>query len=55
MRDGSVIVLQPGVPLGWHVAFFGTYEPELREVFRAVLPAGGVAVDVGRMSAGTRC
>jgi len=37
----------PGVPLGWHVAFFGTYEPERREIFRALLRPGGVAVDVG--------
>lgn len=47
VRDGLVFVAQPAVPLGWHVAFFGTYEPELREVFRTVLPAGGVSVDVG--------
>ena len=47
VRDGAIFVTQPGVLLGWHVAFFGTYEPELREIFRAVLPAGGVAVDVG--------
>ncbi|MFN8625558.1 MAG: FkbM family methyltransferase [Candidatus Binatia bacterium] len=46
-RDGVVFLAQPGVPLGWHVAFFGTYEPELREIFRAVLPSGGVALDVG--------
>lgn len=47
IRDGLMFVAQPSVPLGWHVAFFGTYEPELREVFRTVLPADGVAVDVG--------
>ena len=47
VRDGMVFHVQPGVPLGWHVAFFGTYEPELREIFRAVVPPGGVAVDVG--------
>lgn len=46
-RDGFLFVAQPAVPLGWHIAFFGTYEPELREIFRTVLPAGGVAVDVG--------
>lgn len=46
-RDGFLFVAQPAVPLGWHIAFFGTYEPEVRDVFRAVLPAGGVAVDVG--------
>lgn len=46
-RDGIVCVVQPAVPLGWYVAFFGTYEPELRAIVRAVLPLGGVAVDVG--------
>jgi FkbM family methyltransferase len=47
VRDGAIFIVHPGVPLGWHIAFFGTYEPELRDVFRAVLPMGGVAVDVG--------
>jgi FkbM family methyltransferase len=47
VRDGAIFVAQPGVALGWHVALFGNYEPELREIFRTVLPAGGVAVDVG--------
>src|ERR1700722_1370379 len=47
IRDGLVFVTQPGVPIGWHIAFFGTYEPELREILRAVLPTGGVAIDVG--------
>lgn len=47
VSDGIVFLAQPSVPLGWHVAFFGSYEPELREIFRGVLPSGGVAVDVG--------
>lgn len=46
-RDGSVFIAQPALPLGWHVAFFGTYEPKLREILRTVLPIGGVALDVG--------
>jgi FkbM family methyltransferase len=46
-REGVVFLAQPAVPLGWHVAFFGTYEPELRQIFRAVLPVGGIAMDVG--------
>jgi FkbM family methyltransferase len=46
-KEGVVFIAQPAVPLGWHIAFFGTYEPELREIFRAVLPVGGVALDVG--------
>ena len=47
VRDGVVFFAQPAVPLGWRVAFFGSYELEAREVFRAVLPVGGVALDVG--------
>jgi FkbM family methyltransferase len=47
VRDGTLFVTRPGLPLGWHVAFFGSYEPELREIMRTVLPTGGVAIDVG--------
>jgi FkbM family methyltransferase len=47
IRDGTTFIAQPGVPLGWHIALFGTYEPELREIFGRILPAGGVVVDVG--------
>jgi FkbM family methyltransferase len=47
IRDDIIFLAQPAVPIGWHVAFFGTYEPELREIFRAVLPKGGVAIDIG--------
>jgi len=47
VRDGVVFVAKPATFIGWSVAFFGTYEPELREIFRAVLLTGGVAVDVG--------
>lgn len=47
VRDGTTFTAQRGTLIGWHVAFFGAYEPELRDVFRAVLPAGGVAVDAG--------
>lgn len=47
VRDGITFLARPGVPLGWHVAFFGSYEPELRDLFRTILTPGGVAVDVG--------
>lgn len=47
VREGVTFLAQPTVPLGWYVAFFGTFEPELREIFRAVLPIGGVAIDIG--------
>lgn len=46
-RDGVVFLAQPSVLVGWHVAFFGSYEPELREIFRSILRPGRVAFDVG--------
>lgn len=46
-RDHFAFFAQPATPLGWNVLLFGTYEPELREIFRSALPEGGVAVDVG--------
>ncbi len=46
-REGFVLRIQPTTPLGWNVLLFGTYEPELRAVFRGAMPAGGVAVDAG--------
>ena len=47
VRDGYLFVTRPSLPIGWHVTLFGSYEPELRAIFRAVLPPGGVALDVG--------
>jgi FkbM family methyltransferase len=47
LRDGSLFLIRPGLPLGWYVTFFGSFEPELREIFRAVLPPAGVAIDIG--------
>jgi FkbM family methyltransferase len=47
VRDGMIFLARPGVQVDWHVLFFGTYEPEVRRVFRTVLPLGGVALDVG--------
>ena len=47
VREGSLFLTRLGLPLGWHVGFFGSYEPELRDIMRAVLPPDGVAVDVG--------
>lgn len=47
VRDEMLFVTRLGVPVGWHVAFFGSYEPELRKIMRALLMPGGVAVDVG--------
>jgi FkbM family methyltransferase len=47
VRDGSLFLTKLALPLGWHIGLFGSYEPELREIMRAVLPAGGTAIDVG--------
>lgn len=47
VRDGSLFVTRLALPLGWHIGFFGSYEPELRDIMRSVLSAGGVAIDVG--------
>jgi FkbM family methyltransferase len=47
VRDGSLFLTRLALPLGWHIGFFGSYEPELREIMRAVLPPGGTAIDVG--------
>jgi FkbM family methyltransferase len=47
VRDGLIFLARPGVQVDWHVLFFGSYEPEARNIFRTVLPLGGVAVDVG--------
>lgn len=47
VRDGHLFITRPGLPLGWHVTFFGSYEPELRSIVRAVLPSAGVAIDIG--------
>jgi FkbM family methyltransferase len=46
-REGFRFKVNPAVPIGWNVLFFGTYEPELREVLRAVLKPGAVCIDVG--------
>jgi FkbM family methyltransferase len=47
VREGTGLITRPDIPLGWHITFFGTYEPEVREVFRAFLRPGGVVLDIG--------
>jgi FkbM family methyltransferase len=47
VRDGSFFLTRLGLPLGWHIGFFGSYEPELRDIMRTVLPVDGTAIDVG--------
>jgi len=47
VRDGIVFLAQPALPLGWNIVMFGSYEPELRDVFRKVLHPGTVAIDAG--------
>ncbi len=46
-RDSSLFCAYPNTTVGWNVAFFGTYEPELRAILKSVLVPGAVAVDVG--------
>jgi FkbM family methyltransferase len=46
-RDDLLFFAQPGVPIGWYVTFFGTYEPALRTVCKAILQPGAVALDIG--------
>lgn len=46
-RDGLLFLADPATLLGWKLLFFGGYEGEVRELFRAILPPGGTAVDVG--------
>lgn len=46
-RDGALFLAQPSLPLGWNVALFGTYEPQLRDLMRGILSTGCVAIDVG--------
>jgi FkbM family methyltransferase len=47
LRDEPLVLADPRTPLGWHLLFFGNYEPELRSFFRNLLQPGFVAVDVG--------
>jgi FkbM family methyltransferase len=47
VRDGMLFVAHPAAAVGWHVSLFGSYEPELRDIMRALLPPGGVAFDIG--------
>jgi len=45
--DGYLFPVDPGTLIGWHVHFFGSYEPEVRAEIKRWLRAGDVAVDVG--------
>ena len=47
IRDGMAFIVQPTLPIDWHITMFGTYEPELRRILGAVLQPGYVAIDVG--------
>ena len=47
LRGEPVFVADPKTPIGWHILFFGTYEAEVRNLFRCLLRRGCVAVDVG--------
>jgi len=45
--DGMQMDLDTRQVIDWEVCFRGNYEPHLVPVFEAVLPLGGVAVDIG--------
>lgn len=45
--EGTKFIVQPSIPIGWHLYFFGTYEPEMRRLFRKILQPGGFAIDIG--------
>jgi FkbM family methyltransferase len=47
MPDGYVFPIDPGTLIGWHVRFFGSYEPEVRAQIKRWLSPGACAVDVG--------
>jgi FkbM family methyltransferase len=47
MPEGYLFPVDRGTLLGWHVHFFGSYEPEVREAINAWLEPGQSAIDVG--------
>jgi FkbM family methyltransferase len=47
MPEGYLFPVDPGTLLGWHVHFFGSYEPEVRAEIKRRLHPGDTAVDVG--------
>lgn len=47
VRDESLFLIQPWVPLGWHVLLFDEYEPEVRKIIKNLLRPGFVALDTG--------
>lgn len=47
LRGEPLFFAGPRTPLGWHILFFGTYEPELRSFLLSFLQPGYVAIDIG--------
>jgi FkbM family methyltransferase len=45
--EGYLFPVDRGTLLGWHVHFFGSYEPEVRGAIKAWLGPGQTALDVG--------
>jgi FkbM family methyltransferase len=45
--EGCRFAVDRGTLIGWHLYFFGDYEPEVRREIRAALHPGGTAIDVG--------
>lgn len=47
LRGEPLFLADPRTALGWHILFFGTYEPELRAFLLSFLKPGYVGLDVG--------
>jgi FkbM family methyltransferase len=47
IADGYMFPIDPGTIIGWHIHFFGSYEPEVRAEIRRWLSPGASAVDIG--------
>ena len=45
--EGYVFPVDPGTLIGWHIHFFGSYEPEVRAQIMRLLGPGDTALDVG--------
>ena len=47
VSEGYSFPVDPGTLIGWHIHFFGGYEPEVRQQLKRWLAPGDTAIDVG--------
>jgi FkbM family methyltransferase len=47
VSEGYTFPVDPGTLIGWHIHFFGGYEPEVRQQIKRWLSPGDTAIDVG--------